>query len=293
MFQKYLHLERYGNTEVEGIDKGECYVFPKLDGTNASVWVNEKDSIQAGSRNRQLMLENDNAGFYKYIQDNQRIKNFFTNHPMFILYGEWLVPHTLKIYKEDAWGKFYVFDVYCKLHNQFVPFKSYKHLLKDYSIDYIPPLDVLIDPTYDQLQRLVEGNTYLIEEGNGIGEGIVIKNYNFINKFGRTTWAKLLSEQFSKTSKQEHKVTSDLVEEKICNKYITPHLVNKTYNKIVNETNGWSNKAIPRLLNTVYYDLINEELWDIVKKFKNPTINFRTLNKCCNRKIKETKPELF
>ena len=39
MFVKYMHLERYGNEEVDGIEQGTTYVFPKLDGTNAQVWV--------------------------------------------------------------------------------------------------------------------------------------------------------------------------------------------------------------------------------------------------------------
>lgn len=52
MFKKYMHLERFGNDEVLGIELGECYVFPKLDGTNASLWVGEDGSVQAGSRNR-------------------------------------------------------------------------------------------------------------------------------------------------------------------------------------------------------------------------------------------------
>ena len=38
-FQQYMHIERYGNDEVQGIDIGELTIFPKLDGTNASVWA--------------------------------------------------------------------------------------------------------------------------------------------------------------------------------------------------------------------------------------------------------------
>lgn len=30
-FIKYQHLERFGNTEVEGIEVGTVYVFPKID----------------------------------------------------------------------------------------------------------------------------------------------------------------------------------------------------------------------------------------------------------------------
>ena len=39
-FKKYQHIERLGTLEVEGIELGTCYVFPKIDGTNGSnlVW---------------------------------------------------------------------------------------------------------------------------------------------------------------------------------------------------------------------------------------------------------------
>ncbi len=30
-FIKYQHLERFGSTEVEQIEFGECFVFPKID----------------------------------------------------------------------------------------------------------------------------------------------------------------------------------------------------------------------------------------------------------------------
>ena len=44
-FKKYQHVERFGNIEVEGIELGKCYIFPKIDGTNASIWINEKGII--------------------------------------------------------------------------------------------------------------------------------------------------------------------------------------------------------------------------------------------------------
>ncbi|WP_294402419.1 hypothetical protein [uncultured Clostridium sp.] len=37
-FERYMSLKRFGNIEVEGIENGKCYIFPKLDGTNASCW---------------------------------------------------------------------------------------------------------------------------------------------------------------------------------------------------------------------------------------------------------------
>ena len=38
-FLKYQHVERVGTSEVENIELGTCYVFPKIDGTNASIWI--------------------------------------------------------------------------------------------------------------------------------------------------------------------------------------------------------------------------------------------------------------
>ena len=40
-FRQYMHIERFGNEEVLGIELGESYVFPKLDGTNASAVCNQ------------------------------------------------------------------------------------------------------------------------------------------------------------------------------------------------------------------------------------------------------------
>ena len=52
MFVKYQHVERFGNLEVQNIELGQCYIFPKIDGTNASVWLEDGD-VKAGSRTRE------------------------------------------------------------------------------------------------------------------------------------------------------------------------------------------------------------------------------------------------
>jgi hypothetical protein len=40
-YLKYQHIERFGTDEVDEIGVGECYVFPKIDGTNAQVWIED------------------------------------------------------------------------------------------------------------------------------------------------------------------------------------------------------------------------------------------------------------
>ena len=105
------------------------------------------------------------------------------------------MPHTLKTYSDDAWRKFYVFDVTRDIlmdGEVSLRYEIYKPLLENYNIDYIPPICKIENPTYERMIELLDKNTYLIKDGAGTGEGIVIKNYDYRNKFGRQTWAKIV-----------------------------------------------------------------------------------------------------
>lgn len=293
-FLKYQHVERFGTSETEGIELGTCYIFPKIDGTNSSVWIDENRQIKAGSRNRELTIDNDNVGFYSKILKDKNIKELLTDMPKIRIYGEYLVPHTLKTYNKEAWGKFYVFDV--MLEDKYISYDNYSSVLSDYGIEFIPPICIIKNPTYEQLVAQLEKATYLIQDGQGTGEGIVIKNYEYKNKYGNIIWAKIVRNEF-KTSHQRCQPTeikgAKIVEEEISLKYVTDVLVEKEYSKIVNNNNGWNSKNIPQLLNTVYYCIVKEELWDALKTFKSPTINFKTLQHFVTIKIKLLRPDLF
>ena len=299
-FKKYMHIERFGTPETNGIENGMCYVFPKIDGTNSQLWfVETKDrmirQLFAGSRNRQLELDNDNAGFYNWAIEQKNIWDFFNKYPNLRLYGEWLVPHSLKTYKENAWRNFYVFDVMDG--ENYLPYEGYKELLEPFGIEYIPAICKVENPTYERLIAQLEKNGYLIEDGKGVGEGIVIKNYNYKNKFGRQTWAKIVTNEF-KAKHQKTQITeikeAKIIEEEICKKYVTKSLIEKELAKIENENGGdWSSKFIPRLINTVFYCLVKEESWNFVKEFKNPTIDFNRLSYFCTQQIKKNMQNLF
>jgi len=292
-FKKYQHVERFGTQEVEGIEFGNCYIFPKIDGTNASVWLDNEGCICAGSRTRQLTLEKDNAGFYAFILSDNKYLKFLQKYPKLRLYGEWLVPHSLKTYRINAWRDFYVFDV--MEGERYIEYDIYKELVEEFNINYIPPICKIKNGSYEQFINQLSKNIFLIEDGKGNGEGIVIKNYSFVNKFGRITWAKIVTSEF----KEKHSKVmggfevkgAKMVEEEIVNKFLTTSMIDKVYAKIA--IDGWSSKMIPRFLNTCFYDLINEECWNFVKEFKNPTVNFKTLHHFAVAKVKETKKELF
>jgi len=295
-FVKYQHIERFGNDEVQGIEFGGCHIFPKIDGTNGSVWWN--DGIRAGSRTRECTLGKDNAGFCNWvINGKHKLYEYLEIHKNHRLFGEWLVPHSLLTYREDAWRRFYVFDVMADESGTYLPYEIYHPHLEYFGLDYIPPICIINNATYNNLLHELDNNVFLIQEGRGCGEGIVIKNYGYVNRFGRTVWAKMVTnvfkEKHAKAMGATVKNMKEMAEAVICEEYVTKHLVDKSYSKIANEMNGWNSKYIPRLFGMVFYDLVNEEIWNIVKKLKNPTINFKTLNSLAIFKIKELRPELF
>jgi hypothetical protein len=307
MFQKYQHLVRLGNKEAQDIEKGDCYVFPKLDGTNSSLWMDEQGVIKAGSRNRELTLQKDNAGFYAWVIENiEKFLPFFNEHPRLRLYGEWLVPHSLKCYNADAWRNFYVFDV-CAIDETklddyqqsplvYLSYDEYAPLLNSHNITYIEPLARLQNPTADQLIELTKKNFYLLNEDRGVwGEGIVVKRYGYKNMYGRTTWAKVIAEGFTNSvatkppaPRHGEEIASAFVE-----KYVDEHLVNKVYAKIENECGEFTNKHIGRLLQTVFYDLVNEETYNFIKKNKMPTLNFKAVQSLTFQKVKQIRTDLF
>ena len=300
MFVKYMHLERYGNDEVDGIEQGTTYVFPKLDGTNAQVWLNEDGTIGAGSRNRTLSIHNDNAGFMNWVVTQDNIFHFLMNHPTITLYGEWLVPHSLKTYRDDAWRKFYIFDAFDRDSETFLDYETMKVLLDRYGLDYLAPIAIIRNGTREHFERCLKNNVFLIKDGMGVGEGIVIKNYGWTNKYGRSTFAKIVTNEFKEIHHREMgapEIGGQTLEEKIVDQYVSLTLVDKTEAKIINEkaTNEifLDKRDIPRLLQTVWHDLITEELWDILKKNKNPKIDFAYLNRLTITKIKELRKDLF
>ena len=298
-FKRYQHIERFGTTEVEGIEIGTCYVFPKIDGTNSSVWLNN-GVIEGGSRNRALTVENDNAGFYAAALADERIRKYLEKHPTHRLFGEWLVPHSLKTYRDDAWRKFYIFDVCVDADNEtgleYLPYEIYKPLLDEFGLDYLAPLKVIKNGTLEDFLWCCENNDCLIKDGAGAGEGVVIKNYDFYNKYRRQTWAKIVRSELKEKHRKEMGAPvkdNRLVEEDIVENYVTRAFVEKEWAKIKTENDGWTSKMIPQLLGRVFHELICEEIWNILKEFKNPTVNFKILNTFTITKIKKVMPEIF
>jgi len=315
-YKEYQHVVKLDDPEVDGLLVGRCHIFPKIDGTNGTVWFN--NGVCTGSRRRDLSKEGsgDNQGFRAYIENDERFKKFFYEFPSCRLYGEWLVPHTLKTYRDDAWRRFYVFDVTSvRMNNEefYVNYDEYSQWLKHYNIDFITPIKIITDPTHDQLLYCVEQNTFLIKENSGVGEGIVIKNYRFVNKYGRVTWAKIVRNEFKDALHKEQgspELMNRLIEKELVDKFLSEVDVTKVIGNIkatrtdpmitflgVEGSNvEFKKEWIPQLLETVYYDFVRENIWSMTKYLKANkarSIDFNNLKQHTFNKVKEFYPQLF
>lgn len=284
---KYMHVEKFGSDEVSGIEKCESYVLPKIDGTNGVIWL-EDGKIHCGSRKRELSADSDNAGFFATFHDDERFKKLFAEYPRIVVYGEYLVKNVIKDYEDTAWKKFYVFDV--KSDGKWLTPDEYIPVLTKYGIDFIPYMCKITNPTIEQLKDLCEKASFLMKGGKA-GEGIVLHAPSYVNKFGRTVWAKVVRSEFKVTKHIGHQVGVNEIESKMVEKYFTTALINKEYAKIVNEMGGWKSEYIPRFLGTTYHTFIVENAWDMVKK--NPTINFSVLHRLCTEKMKDVMRSVF
>jgi len=294
-YKSYQHIEKLGTSETEGILNGEVHLSYKIDGSNGCIYLKDNGELGFGSRKRDLSITEDNMGFMASFITNKplysKFEEILKKNPNYIIYGEWLVPVTIKRYSKDAWKKFYVFDIYNTEDGTYLSYETYKKILDEFNLLYIPEIAVLNNPTENYIKTYLDKTgEFLITEG--LGEGIVIKNYDYINKYGRRTWAKILTEDFKKNKKASRdrnhiaKIEGD-VELLIVNSFLSPEHILKEKHKIEEKYGGWSSKNIFELLNRVYDEFLKDNFEIILKKYKDPTINFKKLRLYSNDLVKE------
>ncbi len=301
-YTAYMHIEKIGSSEVEGILQGTCYLFYKIDGTNSCVWLKDDGTLGFGSRKRELSLANgkdgDNQGFMKAMMENELLKadllKYLKVHPAHIIYGEWLVPVNIKNYKDDAWKHFYVFDILDTETGCYINYEIYSKWFDEQypNINYIPLLAKLENPTEEDIKSLLpRTGEFLIS--SGLGEGIVIKNYTYTNRYGRRTWAKMLTEDFlskkkdSRGAKREAKEDGTSIERDIIKLMTVDHVIKEKQKVVENrQSETWEMRFMPELLNRAFTEFWRDNWEIILKKFHNPTINFQVLKKYSDEFVK-------
>lgn len=100
--------------------------------------------------------------------------------------------------------------------------------MDEFGLDYISPIKIIVNGSYESFVKELETNNFLIKDGLGNGEGIVIKNYDYYNGHGNQIWAKIVTSEFKE---RHHKsmgcpyVEVKMIEQQIVDKYVTTAFV--------------------------------------------------------------------
>lgn len=311
-FVKYQHVERIDSVDVQGLLDGKCSIFPKMDGSNMGVY-SEDGKMRMMSRN--VDITDSEEPFAVFARSNDSIVRFVRDFPGIRMYGEWMVPHTVKSYIPEVWGRWFVFDLAVDDHDAvysytdkdgsertldcrnrgYIPYEEYVPVLEAYGIEYVERLCVEDRPTQERLQEIADReDSWMMAVG--CGEGIVVKRYGYRNPYGFSVWAKVINSEYSKFKtefrrlKREAADAGGTIEYKIAITYVTPDMVNKEYDRI-RVDQGDVNPRM--LLGTVFHCLIKEHTWDAIKKFKIDRLDIKNLRRECEMRVKMVRPEVF
>lgn len=298
MHIKYPKIKRLGDEDNDGILLGTVHVQEKIDGANVSIWL-EDGEVKCGSRTR--ILEGGFNGFVDYVKAHEGINKLLAQNPLWRLYGEWLVRHTVH-YNETAYKQFYLFDIF-DMPDEFVASESEEEqeaercivrqgrwlaLENVYSaaesFGILTPklFATLENPSPDEVEKFA-GESDL----GAKGEGVVLRNPDFINKWGDRNLAKVVTQEFKEDSAivfgGNNKHSETYFEMKMVNQCMTIARIKKIMSKLQSENEKrLGAEQTGRIIQTAYHDMFEEEMWNFVKK--HSPIDFRNLQKLACRK---------
>lgn len=283
-FEKYPSVRRYGSQY--GFTNGLIHLFSKIDGCATQTSADLMGNIMVGSRNDILDYDSKDIALGKYIDEHPNLKQFIINNPDLIIYGEFMRPQEIRYYDKSCWGNFYVYDIKDTKTNRFMQYEDYKILLDKVGIEYIPLITTLDCPTIEQIAELFESANFLLTDKGGPCEGIVLKNYDYVRRDGEQHWERVVTSEFRKAKgvkPQDH----SSVDVRIVNEYCTDAQISKSYYKALDKVGVFNDSVIIQTYNRVYHDIVVEDMWEILVKYKDPVVNFVQLKKLIEKKVRE------
>ena len=200
--KKFTDVVRLGHkSTAEVLNVGDNIIIQeKLDGANASFSL-ENGELYSFSRRLLLDARNTLGGFYEFVLLNFESKKELLSED-YIYFGEWLNPHKVKY--EGYQKQFFLFDIWSKSERKYLDFDVVELEAVKLGLNLIP---VFYKGTYESYQQLEQfiGKTLL----NGklgdkeMGEGIVVKNVDFRDRFGNQMFVKLVVDDFREVQKQK------------------------------------------------------------------------------------------
>ena len=271
-YPKIMHISK---EDCEWILEWEVYVQEKIDGANFSIRFDEEKWLCMWSRTQVVYHSWISHKEFRWAQEtilnHTWIQQLLKDYPQYRLFGEYLVKHTI-IYPEEHYNKFYLFDIL--EWEEYLSIDKVYELAEKYWIN-TPSLLYKWEITIEKLNELVWKSSLWV-----VWEWLVVKNMNFINKFYRKQYAKIVRQEF-KEANQIVFWNYDRwdVEMKFATSFITEARVLKIVNKIEqNENRKIDIRDTPKVIWLTYNDVFMEEMRQFSKK---QTIDFAKLESNC------------
>lgn len=270
MKKKYVDIERLKDKYALAFSKGEhITITEKIDGANASIGF-EDGELSCFSRKQKLSPENTLRGFYTLVQtfDVEKYREVLGDR--YIIFGEWLVSHTIK-YPATRLSKFYVFDVWDTEVEQYVPWSVTKDFAAKLGLTTVPLFYDGPFVSWEHVQSFV-GKTEMDAEPTG--EGVVIKSQDRLdNKSSNTPpYVKIVAAKFSEVHQSKphevdpEKLAAKQAAETLAATIVTERRIQKLIEKAVDEGRlraDWDEKDLGTiakfLCKDVYADCVKEE----------------------------------
>lgn len=235
--KKYTDIIRYGKASTQGvIQEGDIIsITEKIDGANASFTYDLENPLGVSCYSRRLNLTEENTlrGFYGWVKDNVvPIKEKL--NPNYRYIGEWLVSHKIQ-YQEDKYYNFYMFSIWDEETEQYLSDDiviSEAERLGVQTVEYFYIGEFI---SYEHMSSFIGKSN--ITKYPDTGEGIVVKNVNYKDKYGKQCFVKLVSEKFAEVQKQKLPKNPNInnKEIEIIKSILTKPRVDKLMHKLVDE----------------------------------------------------------
>lgn len=169
-------------------------ITEKLDGSNASFTM-ENGCLLAFSRKQELNFHNTLAGFWDWIQTLS--PDEYKEESQYIFFGEWLRKNKI-VYEKEHMNHFYLFDVFDKVHEKWMPQEFVKNQAKKHDLTYVPELYYGPFISWEHCKSFMNSPKY----GN-MQEGIVVKNLSKLNDDNNRlpAYIKIVNDSFKETKK--------------------------------------------------------------------------------------------
>lgn len=235
--KKYIDVIRYGKANTQGvIQEGDIIsITEKIDGANASFTCDVDNPLGVSCYSRKLPLTEENTlrGFYGWVIDNiVPIKNEL--NPNYRYIGEWLVKHKIQ-YKEENYYLFYMFSIWDEETEEYLTDDiviSEARRLGLNTVEYFYKGEFI---SYEHMSSFI-GKSNLTKELDS-GEGIVVKNVNYKDKYGKQCFVKLVSEKFAEVQKQKPPKNPNINNKELLliKSVLTKPRIDKLMHKLVDE----------------------------------------------------------